>query len=137
MENGGFNSASGRSCPGAAASRSFADEWPIPTAGRDVARSSSRASWARSRCMPRLLWLTWPLAAHLGTHVACPNVGCDFDLLIAYWAQAWQVHALATDPARILEAPVFHPATHALFFMVLGLGSLPLFAPVYLATGNP
>src|SRR6185436_12291393 len=84
-----------------------------------------------------LVYLTWPLARHLGTHVGCPTRSCDFDLRVAYWAQAWEVHALITAPMSILDAPIFHPSTHTLLFMVLGLGTLPIFAPVYLVTGNP
>jgi hypothetical protein len=84
-----------------------------------------------------LVYLTWPLARHLGTHVGCPTPSCHFDLRVAYWAQAWEVHALTTAPMSILDAPIFHPSTHTLLFMVLGLGTLPIFAPVYLVTGNP
>ena len=84
-----------------------------------------------------VVYLTWPLAPYLGSHVGCPTPACHFDLRAAYWAQAWQVHALATHPASVLDAPIFHPAKHALLFVVLGLGSLPIFAPVYLVSGNP
>jgi hypothetical protein len=84
-----------------------------------------------------IVYVTWPLAAHLGTHVGCPTPACHFDLRVAYWAQAWEVHALTTAPLSVLDAPIFHPAKHTLLFLVLGLGSLPIFAPVYLVTGNP
>src|SRR4029453_7772971 len=53
------------------------------------------------------------------------------------WALAWDVHALGTAPLSLLDANVFHPAAWALARADHFLGQLPLFAPVYAATGNP
>ena len=82
-------------------------------------------------------WLTWPLAAHLGTHLPRPTFICDFDLRQMVWALSWQSHTLVTDPSRWFEANIYHPTPHALLYADAGIGALPYFAPTFLATGNP
>jgi hypothetical protein len=82
-------------------------------------------------------WLTWPLAAHLTTHLPHTKFVCDFDLPQMLWALSWQTHALLTSPSRLFEANIYHPARHALLYADAGVGALPYFAPTYLATGNP
>lgn len=53
------------------------------------------------------------------------------------WALAYQSHALATASSTYLDANIFHPARRALLYGEPGLAALPLFAPVFLASGNP
>ncbi|HXJ34667.1 MAG TPA: hypothetical protein VMS22_11605 [Candidatus Eisenbacteria bacterium] len=84
-----------------------------------------------------LVWLTWPLGAHLGTHLANTLIVCRTDIPYIAWTLAWQSHALAADPAHYLDANIYWPAPHALLFGDPGLSALPFFAPVFLATGNP
>ena len=81
--------------------------------------------------------LTWPLAAHLTTHLPRPNTICDFDQLQMIWALAHACRRLVTDPARLFEANIYHPVQHALLYAESGLGAVPFFLPTFLATGNP
>lgn len=81
-------------------------------------------------------WLTWPLADRCADHL--PDASqVRADPLYAIWALAWQTHALATDPWILPNANVYHPTRRALFYGPPGSGALPLFAPTFLASGNP
>ncbi len=82
-------------------------------------------------------WLTWPLASQLSTHVPNTKFACESDGGHALWALAWETHALVTDPARLPDANIYHPASNALFYGPTAFGALPLFGPVFLASGNP
>jgi len=84
-----------------------------------------------------VVWLTWPLATHLGSHLPHTTFICEFDLRQMVWALSWQTHALTTDPSRFFEANLYHPTPHALLYADAGFGALPYFAPTFLATGNP
>src|SRR5439155_1299480 len=84
-----------------------------------------------------VVWLTWPLAAHLRTHLPSTEVACSFDTLLIAWVLAWQTHALATAPLHFAQANIYHPARHALFYCEAGVGALPYFAPAFLLTGSP
>jgi hypothetical protein len=79
-------------------------------------------------------WLGWPLARFITMGVPA-GAGCDSRYSI--WALAWQTHALATDPSRWADANIYHPVPRALLYGPTGTGALPLFAPVFAATGNP
>lgn len=80
-------------------------------------------------------WLTWPLAAHLTSHLPS-TAGAPVDSLYSAWALSWESHALAHG-VSLLDANAYHPAPRALLFGPPGFGALPYFAPVFLATGNP
>lgn len=82
-------------------------------------------------------WLTWPLAGQLGTHLPAPSIGSHFDALWTTWALAHETVALSTDPASLLDGNVFHPDARSLFYGPTAFGALPVFAPVFLLTGNP
>jgi hypothetical protein len=49
----------------------------------------------------------------------------------------WDVHALGSRSATAVARPIFHPLPDAGVGADLLLGQVPLFAPVWLATGNP
>src|SRR5262245_61770319 len=70
--------------------------------------------------------VTWPQLLHFATHV-----GAHDDPLFSMWRLAWVAHALATDPRRMFDANIFHPATNTLAYsdaMVLqGTLGAPLF----------
>jgi hypothetical protein len=82
-------------------------------------------------------WLTWPLAAHVTTHLPATRASWRYDALYGLWALAHETRALASDPALLFESDIFHPAPRTLFYGPLALGALPTFAPGFLATGNP
>lgn len=82
-------------------------------------------------------WLTWPLGAHLTTTLSVAEDAARFDGLYSTWVLAYETHALVTAPSTLADANIYAPARHALFYGPTAFGALPLFAPVYLATGNP
>ncbi len=84
-----------------------------------------------------VLWLTWPLGANLATHVPHTREIASTDLPYCAWVLAYETHTLATHPASILDANVYHPAPRTLFYGPTYLAALPIYAPVWAATGNP
>ena len=81
-------------------------------------------------------WLTWPLAAHLATHLPATAQACDFDSLYTAWVLAWETHALGGGGA-LLAANIYHPAPDALLYGPPAFGAVPYFGPVFASTGNP
>jgi len=96
-----------------------------------------RASWLLAFYLAGVAWLTWPLAGSLSSVLPCPTGMFMHDIYYSTWALAHESHALLTAPWRIADANIYHPTPSALFYGPAGLGALPLFAPVFLATGNP
>lgn len=84
-----------------------------------------------------IAWLTWPLAAHLTTHLPAVAIGGPLDSLLNGWAMAHQSRALVADPCSIADGGIYWPARRALFYGEAGFGGVPFFMPVFLATGNP
>lgn len=76
---------------------------------------------------------TFPLILHLKTHTA-PVLS---DPLLNAWILAWDVHALLRDPLHLFDGNIFYPVERSLAFSDHLLGVLPIFAPIYLLTGNP
>lgn len=84
-----------------------------------------------------VVWLTWPLAASIGTSLPAEgNDASHFDLYYSTWVLAHDSHALVGS-TQLADANIYHPAPSALYYGPAALGALPLFAPVFLATGNP
>jgi hypothetical protein len=87
-----------------------------------------------------IVWLTWPLAG--SAHDSMASVGfapfaSHFDLYYSVWVLAHESYALVTNPSTFADANIYHPAQTALFYGPAAIGALPLFAPVFLWTGNP
>jgi len=85
-------------------------------------------------------WLLWPLPLVATTHLLDragerPLVRADLHLVV--WILAWGAHALFAQPRSFFDANSFHPAPSSLAYSEHLIGYLPLFAPTYLATGNP
>jgi hypothetical protein len=80
--------------------------------------------------------LTWPLGADLRTKLPLTTVPAGADLYYAGWALAWQTH-VATDPREYANANIYAPAALGLFYGTPGFALVPLFAPVFLVSGNP
>ena len=59
------------------------------------------------------------------------------DTLRSVYTLAWWTHALTGDAPSLLDANMFFPLPRSLTYGDLQLGVVPLFAPVYLPTGNP
>lgn len=55
---------------------------------------------------------TWPLASAPGSLSRLDNA----DTALNTWIVAWVQHILPRDPARLFEAPIFHPEHHALAY---------------------
>src|SRR5437773_4222824 len=84
-----------------------------------------------------VVWLTWPLTAHVDTHLPSPHPENLFDVQYMVWVLAYESHALTTAPSRFKDANIFYPARGTLFYGDTGFGALPYFFPVFLLTGNP
>src|SRR5262245_43766413 len=72
---------------------------------------------------------TWPLCVRL-------RVMDAGDSAFFAWVMAWEVHALTTDPARLPEAPIFHPLPHALGYDEPVLGTTLFTLPLWLFTDD-
>ncbi|MBV9181790.1 MAG: hypothetical protein JO356_10800 [Acidobacteria bacterium] len=76
--------------------------------------------------------LTAPLAYHIIDQVPWSLVDGYF---IAY-VQAWDVHALDSQPLALFDANLLFPTKQALALSENHLGNMPIFAPIYALTGN-
>jgi len=88
--------------------------------------------------------LTWPLFRHPATTVleakslygpAATLIQRDINLTL--WVLAWDTHALLSDPGRLFHANALWPAPYTLALSEHMLGNVPVFAPIYMLTGNP
>ena len=84
------------------------------------------------------VWMTWPIAAHLGSHVYDPaGIGqrrpdwVHPDVYLTTWIIGWVARLLPTAPWRIFDAPIFHPAPDALAYSEHLLGAAPITVPAY------
>ncbi len=84
-----------------------------------------------------VVWLSWPLARHLPTHLPYTSRCCSFDALQVVWTLAWESRALVTEPTRFTHANIYFPAPHALFYGWTSFGALPYFFLPFHLTGNP
>lgn len=90
------------------------------------------------------VWVLWPLARHGADHILDVHRfygGAGWllasDPWLYMWVLGWDTHALLSAPTRLFHANIFHPAPLTLALSDHLLGYWPLFAPFYLATGNP
>src|SRR5262245_24670064 len=105
----------------------------VSPAGRLRLASLARVLGLLAVYVALTVWRTWPLATRLTTHV--PDA--SFDALFPLWALAYETHALTTGPLRFPDANIYHPAPGTAFYGPTTLGTVPLFAPTFLLTGNP
>jgi len=84
-----------------------------------------------------IVGLTWPLGAHLATHLPDTVLPCRCDTLYMAWILARESRWLATRAVDFTDAGIFYPARQTLFYGDTGFGALPWFLPTFLATGNP
>ena len=84
-----------------------------------------------------VVWLTWPLAARLATHLPNTHPACNFDLLQTAYVLAHETRALTEAPSTFADLPIYHPTQGALFYGDAAFGALPFFLPPFLASGNP
>jgi hypothetical protein len=101
-----------------------------------VVRRAVRAGAILVAYVAATVAITWPLAARLSTHLPAAAGPLHIDQYYLGWALAWQTHALVTSPAQLANANIYWPAPHALFYGTPGFALLPIFAPVFLATGD-
>src|SRR5262249_58471005 len=77
------------------------------------------------------------LVPGLGDHVFFQELPAGNDCLLHVWTLAWDHHALATDPADVLNANIFYPHPRTLLYSDHLLGLAVLLAPLRLFTANP
>jgi hypothetical protein len=76
---------------------------------------------------------TYPLIRHFDTQLP----GALGDPVLVTWILAWGSHALITDPLNLFNANIFYPVQNTLALSEHMIAVVPIFAPVYLLTGNP
>jgi hypothetical protein len=109
----------------------------VPAPEARTARLVEAARRALARLWPPLAYLgltlalTWPLAIHLGDTL--PGVG---DPQLLRWILAWDTHALATNPLRVFDAPIFFPYPDTLAYSDHLLPLALLTAPITRVTGD-
>lgn len=79
------------------------------------------------------LVFTHPLAANMTSRLP-DDLG---DPLFNTWVVNWDIHALLSDPADILNANIFHPYKKVLAYSDLMIAPAILGIPAKLLTGNP
>ena len=104
---------------------------------RSRARSVVRFSTLVAGYLGLIVWLTWPLGRSPWSSMPGTRAPCWFDMYYSAWVLSHESRALVTDPLHIVDANIYYPATDVLFYGPAALGALPLFAPAFLATGNP
>ena len=121
----------------------------LPPAPKSGAANERRAHEAAALGVVALLatlvtvWWSCPAVRRWDTTVAYATVvgilgtlqHADFHLNA--WTITWVSHALATHPAALYDGNAFYPAKLSVAYSESMLGYVPLFAPVYWATGNP
>ncbi len=104
---------------------------------------TDRGARLRSLVLPPTVYVaaatcfTWPLAVEATDHLVAPAHVAPTVSLLMIWILRWDLHALATDPANLFNGNALYPAPGTLALSEHMLGNLPLFAPVWAATGNP
>lgn len=91
-----------------------------------------RRLWPPMAYLALSLLMTWPLVRHLGDGL--PGRG---DALLQAWTIAWNVHALATAPGAVWDAPIFYPYPDTLAYTDNHLFLATMSAPLTLASGEP
>jgi hypothetical protein len=84
-----------------------------------------------------VVFLTWPLGAHITTRLPGVAMGGPLDALLLGSALSHESRALVRDVTTLPDAPIYWPAPRALFYGEAGFGAVPYFMPPFLATGNP
>src|SRR2546428_12943372 len=73
-----------------------------------------------------VVFLTWPLAAHLTTHL--PGIA-PLDSLLVGWALAHQSHALLTAPCSLPDGNIYWPSRRALYYGEAAFAAVARFIP--------
>ncbi len=97
---------------------------PVPTRRPGTLARVSRALAVYSVLT---IALTWPLSLRLRQME--PGDGAFFA-----WVMAWEIHALETDPVRLPDANIFHPARYTLGMDETVLGTTLLALPLSVFT---
>ncbi|MFM8410747.1 MAG: hypothetical protein ACKOCT_10755 [Alphaproteobacteria bacterium] len=132
--------------------RSDADASGTAPAGHHEPRGSRAAAGAilALAFSAITLWWLWPLPSLWSDHSvntlwwktpdqpeAMRAIGAA-DVYLIVWELAWGTHALLSRPwSAFFDANIFHPSKLSLAYSEHLLGLAPLFAPLYVATGNP
>jgi len=88
------------------------------------------------------VWLLYPLSTSPATTLYQARTFDGWflnqpDVMLNAWILAWDTHAVSTGKfSSFFNANIFYPEPMALSFSEHLLGVVPLFAPLYLATGN-
>jgi hypothetical protein len=84
-----------------------------------------------------VVWLTWPLAARMGTDLPDTVSPCRYDTTYMTWVLSQETHALMNSPSQFLNANIYFPARQALLYGDTGLSALLYFFPIFALGQNP
>ena len=124
-------------------SRDSRFEGPAPRVSHD---SGARPAWAELVLATFVATLVlavvaWPWLQDVATAIpdeaAAGNEWMGADARLIIWILSWDVHALLNHPLHLFDANIFHPASRMLTGSEHLLSTALLFAPTFLATGNP
>jgi hypothetical protein len=106
------------------------------------ATATGPAAWARARVLGPLyvaaaVVLTWPLAPHMGDHLAYGAEPTTTVPLFNLWTLRWGQGRLSHGFAGYWDAPLFHPATGTFALSEPQPLTTLAFAPLSWVTGNP
>jgi hypothetical protein len=87
-----------------------------PTTGSGPSPRSllPRYAWSLAAvvaCVGFAVFITWPQAAHMSTHVAAHQ-----DPYFSLWRLEWIAHALRTDPRTLFDGNIFYPTRNTLAY---------------------
>ncbi len=113
---------------------------PAPAPPAFVPAGAAARSGARPWIAFALYVAVFAVAAHRWIAAAASGFSAGtspYDSRFIAWIQAWIVHALATAPSTLFDAPINWPAPDQISAAEHFVSSVPAFAPIYWATGNP
>jgi hypothetical protein len=108
-----------------------------PSVRARAAASTARTAW-RDALLALLAYglltavMFWPVLSHIANSFPV-DLG---DPPNEAWLVAWGVHALTTDPSRLLDGNIYYPHAHALIYNDNMLGLLPLATPIFMLSGG-
>jgi hypothetical protein len=121
---------------------SSATAHPEPRPRTRTATAARAAAEALAAAVLYALATPWVLRPWFLSRDSLPHVPgafgtmADADLYLNVWILAWIAHAAVTDPARIYDGNIFHPAPNTIAGSENMLAHLPVTAPVLAWTGN-
>jgi hypothetical protein len=108
---------------------------PLSAVGRPASQSRLRL-WVvpavAVACVVMAVFVTWPQATHMSTHVAAHQ-----DSYFSMWRLGWIAHAIRTDPRTLFDGNIFYPTRNTLAYSDAMLLEGVIAAPLLWAGVSP